>query len=132
MATAVTERGAADYIFTDKAVPQQVFNAEIMRIDSSAAELKTAIDKLDKKVDKGFSYVNARFDKMGKSIDERFDKVYAHFDKMKKDVDERFEKMESKFDGLRQDFHSSFRWLITTQIAFTLLILGVVYNMFVK
>ena len=123
--TLIAERGTMEYTLIDKAVSQQAFTAEVKRIDSSSLELRGAIDKLEKKVDKGFSDVNAHFDKLEKSVD-------ARFDKLEKSVDVRFDKVDTKIDGVRQDVQSGFRWLITTQIAFTLLILGVIYNVFMK
>ncbi|GHS88050.1 hypothetical protein AGMMS49957_09000 [Synergistales bacterium] len=102
------ERVAPDYIFSERAVSQQTFNAEIRRIDFEHSTLGRTLERIE-----------ARFNK----IDERFDKIDARFDKMDAKFNERLDKLDAKVD-------SHFYWVIGTMLVFAGLISSIVFAIF--
>jgi outer membrane murein-binding lipoprotein Lpp len=143
---AVTER----VTFTDNLVPESAFKVERAAREKFEAETKRAFEKIDvrfDKIDVRFDKVesrvesvraelNARIDKVESGLNARIDKVEsglnAKIDKVESGLNAKIDKVDVKIEGVRQDVQSGFRWMITTQIAFTLLILGVIYNVFMK
>jgi predicted nucleic acid-binding Zn-ribbon protein len=130
MALATAERSATEYSFLDKPIPEKVFNSEVRRIDQAYTELKTSIDKLETKVDRGFESVNIHFNKLEQSIDARFEKIDARFVK----VDERFERLETKIDArfecVSQEMNSIFRATVTLFLTMTGVLLAAMYAFF--
>ncbi|GHV39088.1 hypothetical protein FACS1894187_18650 [Synergistales bacterium] len=109
------ERGTADYIFSERAVSQQTFNAEMRRVDSEQSTLARTLERIE-----------SRFNK----IDERFDKIDAKFEK----IDERFDKMNAKIDGVQTGLNAKidnlFYWMIGTMIVLTGLFSSIVFAVF--
>ncbi|GHT03159.1 hypothetical protein AGMMS50276_33220 [Synergistales bacterium] len=117
------ERGTADYIFSERAVSQQTFNAEMRRIDSEQSTLERTLERIEAR----FNKIDERFDKMDAKFNERFDKMDAkfneRFDKMDAKFNERFDKMDAKID-------SHFYWVVGTMIVLTGLFSSIVFAVF--
>lgn len=86
---------------------QEQFDIAILK--SQQDTICSSLERLEKKMDEGFSKIEKRFEK----TEEKFEKIDERFDAFEKKLDKRFDEVESKFDRLESKIDSNHKWTIS-------------------
>ena len=99
------------------------------RIDALRTEMTLRFENVDER----FKHVDYRFDQVDRRIDEAKQQINQRFDDHKEYINQRFDQVDLRLEeikDLRQELHTFSRWMIGSQIAIVLWLLGLAAKLF--